>query len=192
MSVKNYVVLKCERAEIRAFIEANHYSHSINGCMSEFCFALYRDEKMIGAMFYGRPAMANQYKRFSDKAEDVIELRRLCCVDDTLKNTESYFIGKSLRWLRKNSSYRLVISYADAEHGHAGVIYKAANFSYSHFSKGSRVIDYDDKTYHDKTIRTKYKGELKPFALRIKNALASGLATYRSTKGKHCYVYSLY
>jgi len=52
-----------------------------------------------------------------------------------------------------------------------------------------RVIMYQGKRYHDKTIRTKYKGELKPFAKRIKEALVTGEAKYVKTKGKHIYIY---
>lgn len=191
MSVKNFEVRQVSRADIRDFIEANHYSRSINGCIADYCFALFDGNTMIGAMFYGRMAMAGQWKRFSSTEANVTELRRLCCIDDTPKNTESYFIGKTLRWLRKNTNIKKVISYADAEHGHTGVIYKASNFTLEGFRKGARVIVHNGKQYHDKTIRTKYKGELKPFALKVKNALECGEAVYKETAGKYCYVYTL-
>ena len=103
MSVKLFTVVPCDRKTISKFIEENHYSKSINGCISDYCFALYDGNLLIGGAFFGRLAMANQYKRFSDNVEDVIELRRLCCIDNTPKNTESYFIGKMLRWLQVNT-----------------------------------------------------------------------------------------
>ena len=105
----------------------------------------------------------------SDKPDNVIELRRLCCIDDTPKNTESYFIGATLRLLRKDWGHGIVVSYADKEYGHSGVIYRASNFKMVGEIKGARVIIYGDKRYHDKTIRTKYKGVLKPFAKKIKS-----------------------
>ena len=190
-NVKDFVVSICTRKEISEFIEQWHYSGSINGCMTDYCFKLTYQNKIIGAMFYGRMAMANQWKRFGDSPDKVIELRRLCCVDKTPKNTESFFIGKSLRWLKSNTSIEVVVSYADAEYGHTGTIYKASNFTYLGFKKGAKVILYDGKKYHDKAIRTKYKGELKPFAKRLKNALESGNATYTETLGKHTYIFSL-
>ena len=192
MSLKTWVVKRVDRKEIKEFIEANHYSGSINGCKASFCYALYdTDGTMVGAMFYGRMAMANQWKKFSEKEEDVIELRRLCCVDNTPKNTESYFIGKTLKLLKKDWGGKVVVSYADAEYGHSGTIYKASNFEYLGFTKGSKVIVYGDRIYHDKAIRTKYKGKLKPFAQRLVDALNSGDAFYKETKGKHTYVYRL-
>ena len=77
MSVKLYKVKLVDRKDIKEFIESNHYSKSINGCISDYCFALYDGDLMIGAMFYGRMAMRNQWMRFSDRESDVIELRRL-------------------------------------------------------------------------------------------------------------------
>jgi hypothetical protein len=148
-------------------------------------------QKIIGAAFFGKMAMANQWKPYADCASKVTELRRLCCIDDTPKNTESFFIGKMLRWLKKNTNLQVVVSYSDLEHGHDGVIYKASNFKFAGFRKGAKVIWYQGKKYHDKTIRTKYKGKLKPFAQRIKDALENGDAYYVSTKGKNAYIYHL-
>lgn len=159
--------------------------------MTDYCFKLCSEADTIGALFYGKMAMANQWKRFGKSEEDVIELRRLCCVDKTPKNTESYFVGRTLRWLKQNTSIKTVVSYADAEYGHQGTIYKASNFTYEGFRKGAKVIVLGNKKYHDKAIRTKYKGKLKPFAQRLKDSLASGEAHYAETAGKHCYVFKL-
>ncbi len=191
MDLKSWTVKRVERKDIKDFIETWHYSKSINGCIADFCYALYDQNQIKGAMFFGRMAMANQWKRFSTSPDNVIELRRLCCVDDTPKNTESYFIGKALKLLRKDWQKGIVVSYADKEHGHAGTIYKASNFKQLEDIKGARVIIYNGKRYHDKTIRTKYKGKLKPFAARIKQALDDGNAHYKKTAGKCTYVYQL-
>lgn len=191
MKVLEMAVSPCTRKDITDFIEQNHYSQSINGCIADYCFRLDWQGNMIGAMFYGRMAMHNQWKRFSTTPECIIELRRLCCINDTPKNTESYFIGNTLRWLKKNTPIDRVVSYADAEYGHSGTIYKASNFKYLGLQAGARVIYWHGKKYHDKTIRTKYNGVLKPFALKIKEALVSGDAHYQKTAGKHCFIFDL-
>jgi len=189
MALEGWYVHRVERRNIRHFIEKWHYSGSINGCIADFCYALYSPNgDMKGAMFFGRMAMANQWKRFSDRPDNVIELRRLCCIDDTPRNAESYFIGRALRLLKKHWGSGIVVSYADKEYGHGGTIYKASNFKMIGEIPGARVILYNGKRYHDKTIRTKYKGELKPFAKRIKNALESGEAEYTKTAGKYTFV----
>ena len=186
-----YTVEPCERKEIRDFIEKWHYSHNINGLLSQYCFKLMDGDTMVGAMIYGGLGMANCWKKYAENKEDIIELRRLCCIDDTPKNTESYFIGKTLKWLLKNTSIKKVISYADNTYGHKGVIYQASNFKHLGKTAKGRVIMWQGKRYHDKTIRTKYKGELKPFAKRVKEALERGEAYYEETKGKEIYLYDL-
>lgn len=192
-SVKEFIVKPCQRNDITTFVEKWHYSKSINGVMSDYCFGLYRDDELIGAMIYGSLGMANAWKKYAKSPEEVLELRRLCCIDDTPKNTESYFIGKTLRWLKQNTEVLKIISYADCNQGHEGIIYKASNFKFEGKTSAGRVIirKSDGRQYHDKAIRTTYKGELKPFALKLKNQLVVGDAYYKDTIGKNIYTYEL-
>ena len=170
--VRKFKVSLCSRDEIRDFVETWHYSKSINGVISDYCFKL-QDEQdnLIGGMIYGRLAMASCWKKYVSKEEDVSELRRLCCIDDTPRNTESYFIGSTLRWLKKNTDILKIVSYADKNFGHEGIIYKASNFTKIGETSKGRVIIYNNKRYHDKCIRTKYNGKLKPFAEKIKSSI---------------------
>lgn len=179
------------RNHIKEFVENWHYSTSINGVMSSYCFRLTIDGVMVGAMIYGRPAMAGTWKKYAEEPDDVIELRRLCCIDKTPKNAESFFIGKTLRWLKNNTNVKCVVSYADPSYGHRGVIYQASNFEYRGRTSPGKVIIYNGRIYHDKVIRTKYKGELKPFAKELRYALDRGHANVHPTDGKHIYVYTL-
>jgi len=191
-TLKQWYVEKTSRLLIREFVEKWHYSGSINGCIADYCYALYSpDQCMKGAMFFGRMAMRNQWKRFSQRESDVIELRRLCCVDDTPKNAESFFISRAIKLLSREWTGDIIVSYADKEFGHSGTIYKASNFTMLGEIKGAKVILYRGKYYHDKSIRTKYKGRLKPFAIRLKEALSDGSAVFKQTAGKFVYVYTI-
>ena len=189
--VRDFKVDLCERDDIIGFVEHWHYSKSINGIISDFCFRLMDNEQMIGAAIYGRLAMANQWKRFGESEADVIELRRLCCVDKTPKNTESFFIAKTLHWLKKNTQIKTVVSYADMEQNHVGTIYKASNFECLGQQAGAKVIMWNGKKYHDKAVRTKYNGQLKPFAVDLQSAIDAGAAVYQPTAGKVAYSYKL-
>lgn len=186
-----YKVTQCQRGEIRDFVEKWHYSKNINGVISDYCFKMEEGGTLIGAVIFGRLAMEGQWKKYGEKQEDVIELRRLVCIDDTKRNAESYFIGRCLKWLKANTKIKIVVSYADPEYGHQGVVYKASNFTFVGKSSAGRVIMWNGKKYHDKTIRTKYKGVLKPFAIRVSTALKEGLAYYKKTQGKNIYTYNL-
>ena len=188
----DYVVRAVERSEVRDFIERHHYSHNINGLMSSYCFAMYdQADAMVGAMIYGKLGMANAWKKYGNSIDEVMELRRLVLVDDTPKNSESYFIGHTLRWLKTNTEVKTIVSYADPNYGHSGIIYRATNFEHIGMTAPGKVIIWDGKKYHDKAIRTKYKGELKPFAKRLRQALEDGEAHYETQLPKHIYVKNL-
>lgn len=189
--LKFWDVLPCERNDIRAFIEKWHYSGSINGVMSTYCFKLVHNGELKGAALFGSMGMANTWKRYVDSPEKIIELRRLCLIDDTPQNAESYLIGKCLKWLRNNTDVTHIISYADMTHDHTGIIYQATNFKKLGLTSPGRMIRHDGKLWHDKTIRTKYKGELKPFAKRLKEALERGDAYYVKTKPKVIYMFEI-
>jgi len=193
IKITEFTVKLVERNIIKEFIEYWHYSHNINGLMSEYCFALYYGDILIGGMIFGKLAMANCWKKYGKKESDVIELRRLACIDKTAKNTESYFIGHALRWLRKNTKIKTVVSYSDLNYSHTGVIYKATNFELMGQTSEGRVIirHSDNHKFHDKAIRTKYKGKLKPFAVRLIKDLEDGNAHYEKQKSKNIYIYRL-
>jgi hypothetical protein len=191
-SICDYEVALCNRKEIVEFIEYWHYSKNVNGLKTDYCFKLLDANKnIIGAIIYGKIGMANVWKKYAQKESELIELKRLCCVDNTPKNTESFFIGHTLRWLKKNTKIKTVISYADMTFSHNGTIYKATNFIHCGMTAKGKVIIYDGKRYHDKTIRTKYNGKLKPFAIKIKEAIKNGTAQYIDTFQKHIYIYPL-
>ena len=196
MIVKNLQVKLVEAKEIKELVERIHYSHSINGLKLSYCFGLYHNEELIGGMIYGSLAMRNAYKPYSAEEKDIIELRRLAIIDNTPKNTESYFIGRTLRWLRKNTDIKKVISYADSYYGHEGTIYKASNFQLVGKTSSGKMFKWNNKLYHDKTIRTYYTNKagikkLKPFAERLKIALENKEAETIITGSKNIFIYSL-
>lgn len=189
--MNNYTVSTCCREDIKAFIEQHHYSHNINGVMASYCFKLLDKDNIVGAAIFGKLGMANAWKKYANNIDDVIELRRLVLIDDTVRNAESFFIGKMLKFLVKNTNIKTVVSYADPNNGHTGVVYRASNFKFIGMTSAGRVIIYGDKQYHDKAIRTTYKGELKPFAKKLQEALETGEASYKKTIGKYIYLYDL-
>tara|TARA_B000000557_G_scaffold261973_1_gene261915 strand:- start:133 stop:774 length:642 start_codon:yes stop_codon:yes gene_type:complete len=195
-SVRNFEVEPVTIQFVRKFVENWHYSSNVNGLRISNVFGLFYNNNLIGSIIYGALGMANTWKGYGEKEEDVVELKRLCCIDNTPKNTESYFIGNTLRWLKKNTPYKTVVSYADPFYGHEGTIYKASNFKHCGMTSKGRVIEYGDKIYHEKCIRNYYidkdgNKQIKHYAKKIINCLENGEAKYIQTPGKHIYVYSL-
>jgi len=190
MSVTNYIVELCPRSEIVNFVETHHYSKNMNGLHISYCFKLMDGDTVIGAMVYGSLGMLGVAEKYNPKnPSKILELKRLVCIDDTPKNTESYFIGWTLRWLQRNTDLEMIISYADKTFGHEGVVYKATNFECMGETSAGKVIMWNGRRYHGKTLRNKHNGKLKPVAIELKNALDDGSAQYVETLTKNIYIY---
>lgn len=184
MALQGWTIARIEPYQAAPFVERWHYSASLNGVISDYCFGLFAPGFVIqGAAVFGRMAMAGQWKKYADDESKV--------VDDTPKNAETFCIARCIRWLEKNTDLQLIVSYSDLDYGHTGTIYRAANFQMIGVASPGRVIVWNGRRLHDKAIRTKYKSELKPFAQKLKQALESGEAEYKSTLGKNIFVYRL-
>ena len=183
---KNFRIRLCREIEVRGFIETHHYSHNMNGVMSDCCFSLTFEGEIWGAAVFASTA-TDAWKKFSDTQSDVLELRRFCLVDAAPKNSESFFLGYCIRFLRKHSKAKVLITYADASQGHSGIIYKATGFKYEGAMKTPGRWLMDGKTFHDKTVRTTYKGKLKPFAAKLAKAVSDGSAIKTDGVIKHCF-----
>ena len=89
--------------------------------------------------------------------QGLFELSRLCIHPTTQQseyNITSWFVSKAIRRLRKETSVRGIISYADSDH-HAGTIYRACNFRYCGLSEPKKDFYFADGTKHS---RGKIKG----------------------------------
>lgn len=132
MSVTNYEVWAIEPAVAQAIVKKHHYLHRSASAM--FTFGLFDGMDLIGVAIYGKPASPSLCVGICgpDESESVIELTRLWIEDGTPKNTESYFIGQTLRLLP--IEYDIVVSYAEIGAGHSGIIYQATNWIYTGLS----------------------------------------------------------
>jgi hypothetical protein len=191
MLVKNLVVALCERKEIKNFIEQHHYSKSINGVKSSFCFSVKHQDVLVGGLIYGEMS-TTAWKKFGEKECEVLELRRLVLLDECPRNSESRVIAKSLQWIRKNVKHvKRVVSYADPNHGHTGVIYRATNFTLH--SMSAKDYGFKDKEtgkiHHSRALRTKYKGDFKPFVKALREKLSRGGLEKIVLQPKYCFLY---
>ena len=89
-------------------------------CLSMFC-----NDQLSGCILYSAPPMQSD-KRYKGKTW---ELARLYLLDHIPCNAETWLIGQSIRYIKKHhADVQHLVSYADPSAGHAGTIYKAANW----------------------------------------------------------------
>lgn len=130
----------------------NHYLHRKAPC--SFAFGLFLDDELKGIVCYGTPSSSTLRKGLAgiENATNVIELTRLW-VDDTVpKNGESFLIGNTLRLVDKE----FIVSYADTEQSHLGIVYQATNWIYTGLSAKRTNYTIKGNSKHCQTIADKY------------------------------------
>ena len=142
---------------VRKFLKRWHYSDYVN-IQAKHTFCLFREgnfgiPEMVGVCVYTRPAGPTAGQSYYPEAPDkVLELRRLCLIDETPKNAESFFVSRSIKWLKQNTDWEFILSYADMEQGHSGVIYRASNFEYIGVTGAGKTLEVDGKKFHIRTL----------------------------------------
>ena len=142
---------------VRKFLKRWHYSDYVN-IQSKHTFCLFREgnfgiPEMVGVCIYTRPAGPTAGQSYYPEAPDkVLELRRLCLIDATPKNAESFFVSRTIKWLKGNTDWEFILSYADMEQGHSGVIYRASNFEYLGVTGAGKTLEVDGKMFHIRTL----------------------------------------
>ena len=141
-------------------------------------------------MMYAYPSMPATAAKYNPiNTEKCLELRRLVCIDDTPKNTESYFIGQTFKLLKRDTDMEVIVSFADQHHGHTGVIYKATNFDYLGETAKGRILMVDGKETHSRSLNQIKR----PYGRELNRRYKAGDENifWKKTNPKHIYVYYL-
>jgi hypothetical protein len=137
-----------------------------------------------GVICYGIGATNNIAEPYNLKQGEVIELVRMALNGKQDSTTKAMAI--SLKLITKNApNVKLVVSYADSEQGHYGIIYQATNWFYTGFSVDTNLIINGERK-HRRTLGSKY-GTCSAIELRKKGLNVEVL----KTKPKWKYIYPL-
>lgn len=174
--------------EIKAFLERNHYKRSARSLLQEHVYALYHEDLLVGVAVYGKPFSRSAVNVYG---KGTVELRRFCLIDEAPRNSESFFLGRTLRALKKLGVPR-VLSYADPNKKHIGTIYRASNFRHVGVEKyRQQVLVYKKREISMRVVYQKKHGKYVPSARRYQDLKRRGFAKAMLTQAKHIYLYEM-
>ncbi|MCX6000755.1 MAG: DNA methyltransferase [Chloroflexi bacterium] len=124
-------------------IERHHYLHSLAGG-TRLTFGIFVGGSLLGALTFGVGSFNAASLVDGATSDDVLTLSRLWLSDDLPRNSESRVIGVVLRELRRHTSVRFLLSYADPAQGHLGVVYQATGWLYTGLSEPMPLFDLGD------------------------------------------------
>jgi hypothetical protein len=151
-------------------------------------FGIHTRGHLMGVVTYGTPASRHlQMSACPTDPGKVIELNRLWLDDVLPRNSESWFVSRTLRMLPP----RIVVSYADPLFGHYGYIYRALNFRYAGWTDMDRktprydYIPHDPRQHTREAFRTGYAFKRRRVA-KVKYWITTGTPSQRRQLAKEC------
>lgn len=129
MPIKDkYTVKSIDSFQCKEWLLYKHYAKRIPNI--EYSFGLFDNKILKGVITFGTPPPNPMIHIFSNEFK-YLELNRLCVIDGLCKNSLSFFVSKSLKYIPCPA---VIVSYADTKFNHHGYIYQATNFIYTGLS----------------------------------------------------------
>lgn len=130
---------------MNAIVVERHYSH--RAVPSSWSWGAYFLGELYGVISFGKPANMQLCRGVCgpSKADRVYELNRLWMDDRAIKNSESRFIGWSLREMGRMRPQPILVSYADTAAGHSGLVYASTNWLYTGLTLERVVMSFGGK-----------------------------------------------
>lgn len=155
MALEAYQIRQISYAEAMDVIVREHYLHRRAPC--SVAFGLFLGDAIKGVVCYGTPSSAPLRSGIAgpEHANNVVELTRLWVCDSVPRNGESYLIGNTVRKAGKE----IVVSFAEIQQGHVGIVYQATNWIYTGLSAKRTNWTIDGVSKHCQTLADKYTAE---------------------------------
>lgn len=181
----------CSREAALFAVKHWHYSKTLPASKL-FKIGVWENQKFIGCVIYSYGANPQIGKPYGLKQTEICELTRVALAKH--QSSVSKIVAISLKILkRENPKLKLVISYADKDQNHLGVIYQASNWIYVGLKNvntvGSYLINGEKK--HNKNITDLYGkySDKKQTVIEWAKTYLDPKAEKIYTKGKHKYIY---
>jgi hypothetical protein len=142
-ALQSIIVRPIPQAVAKKIIVKNHYLHSLPGC-TKLCFGVFSCNRLLGTITFGA-GPTNAFRLVEGaKPDDCLTLTRLWLSQELLSNSESRVISISIRYLKKYTQVKFLVTYADPAQGHVGTIYQATGWLYTGLSEATPLLDLGD------------------------------------------------
>lgn len=117
-----------------------HYAKTVP--VNTFGYSVFNDDnEWCGVVLYGTGASPQIGKQYNLSQGQVIEFVRMA-LNGKQKEVTSRILAVSIKlFAKKNPLVKLLVSYADQERGHVGIIYQASNWFYLGEVKSPPIIE---------------------------------------------------
>ena len=150
---RNLVVEKIDKVTALSLIFANHYS-KIMPRLTDHYLGGFLDGKLVGVITLGwgvRPVHTIKKLFPTLEREQYYEIGKMCMLESMPKNSESIFLSRTIRWLKENTSIKVLYTWADGVLGKPGYVYQSANFLYGGYIWTDLYLTAEGEKVHPRT-----------------------------------------
>lgn len=177
----------CSHEAAKYAVEHWHYSKTLPAFGRRITIGAWEDNQFVGAIIYAYSATPNIAKHWKLQQTQIIELRRVAFKSH--KSSISKCVSISIKMVKKFCpGLKLIISFADADQNHLGIIYQASNWIYTGFSMDAQKDGY---TTNRGFIHCRTAGSMGRNTLQWVRENVDPNATDHISIGKHCYLMPL-
>lgn len=135
--------------------------------------------RFIGVVIFSPGASANLYKTFNISNTEGCELTRVALTSHQSPVTR--IVSLAIKFLKKsNPGLKLIISFADSDQDHIGIIYQAGNWLFTGISgMGNFSALINGKWVHNRTIKEKFGLSVKAFSKKTGCKIKETSSKYR-------------
>lgn len=114
---------------LRQMVSQHHYAAGGSNTAT-FRHGLFYDDILIGGAWWIPPTKAAAKANYDGDWRRVLTLSRLVCLPDAPRNAASFLLSRSVKLIREDGRFQMLLTYADQWRGHTGQIYRAAGWDY--------------------------------------------------------------
>jgi hypothetical protein len=145
----------CSREAADYAVRAFHYSHSLPAGRL-VCVGAWEAGAFVGAVIFGRGASSEIGSPFGLNQSQVCELVRVALGPHAAPT--SRIVSVAVRLLRRLCpGLRLIVSYADPEQGHIGILYQACGWLHIGCTNRESLIRLNGRLLHPRTVASRYR-----------------------------------
>ena len=119
---------------------------------------VWENNEYIGCILFSRGANNNIGKPYGLTQLEICELTRVALNNHSTPTTQ--IIARAIKLFKNyNTGIKLIVSYADMEQNHIGIIYQAGNWIYEGYTESKKTcppVELFGKMIHSRTINNRY------------------------------------
>lgn len=177
-------VVKASNKQVKYACKFFHYAKRVP--QRAHSYSVYNDNnEWCGVIVFGFGANPRIARPFNLWQGQVLELVRVAL--NGKQETTSKALAMALKKLKKdNPQIKIVVSYADIEQKHSGIIYQATNWLYlGIYAEKMKQIEINGKLKHKKSVFSTYGTASIEKLKKITNGTVKEVGGF----GKHKYIY---